>query len=149
MEDVFEIKTIKELPDLSHFIVKQNTKIDIKLKLKNQKLIYQINIIHNQPNLLSEIKIKIALFKNSYLEIPVNITIQKNAIDSFTSFNATVFILDEQSKAKVTPGLHIFEKEIKGASHGLIIKNIKKRDTYYLQSRGFTFEESKNLIIGF
>lgn len=148
-KQAIEVLSLNDLPDLSNFYVSLDTEIKFKLKLDNTKLIYPINIIHEQPNYNTEIQIKIALLNNSYLEIPVNITIKKGAIKSSTNFNAIIFILDQKSKVKITPALHIYEKEINGASHGLIVKNIKRKDTYYLESRGIDFDTAKNLIIGF
>lgn len=148
-KQIIEVLSLKNLPDLSNFYINSDTEIKFKLKLNNKKLIYPINMIHELPNYNTEIQIKIALLKNSYLEIPVNIIIKKGAIKSATNFNAVIFVLDQKSKVKITPALHIYEKEINGASHGLIIKNIKRKDTYYLESRGIDFKTAKNLIIGF
>jgi Fe-S cluster assembly scaffold protein SufB len=57
--------------------------------------------------------------------------------------------MSPQARALVTPGLFIEEKNIQGAGHGVVIKNIKDKDLYYLQARGISKTEARELIIPF
>ena len=118
------------------------------MKLIDKKIIKPIQIIHSKPNLTSNINIKIALYGNSSIEMPVEIIVNKGATGTSTNFKATVFLMSEKAKANVTPGLFIHEKDILSAGHGVVIKNIKEKDTLYLQSRGIERGEAREMVVG-
>jgi len=143
------IKTLEDLQklDLNNFTVTEDIEIHISLKIIDKKVNYPIVIKHNQPDLVSNIKIKAALYGNSELIMPVEIIVNHGAKNTKTGFNAIVYILSSEARARITPGLFIHEKEILGAGHGLIIKNIKDRDTVYLESRGIQKSEAREMIV--
>ena len=143
-----EIRKTSDLIDLSDFTVNEDIEFSIKLKLHDDNLNYPIKIIHSKPGLSSNINVKIALFGKSNLKMPVEIWVREGAKNTSTSFKATVYLMNEKAKAEVTPGLFIHEKDIQSAGHGVIIKNIKEKDTFYLQSRGLEQEIAKEMIIG-
>jgi Fe-S cluster assembly protein SufD len=144
------INTIEELRklDISDFNIAEDTSIDIKLKLVDELLEYPIKVIHSKPNLTSNIKVKIAIYGKGNLKMPVEIWVKEGAINTSTNFKALVYLLSNDARAEVTPGLFIHEKNIQSAGHGVIIKNIKDKDTFYLRSRGIEKEMAKELIVG-
>lgn len=145
-----EIKNFDELKslDLSNLEILEDISIDIKLKLIDENIDFPIKIFHQKPNFSSEIKIKLALYGKSKVNIPAEILVKSGAKDTSTNFKALVYLMDPKSHANVTPGLLIHDKNIKSAGHGVVIKNIKDSDTFYLQSRGINKDLSKDLIIG-
>ncbi len=144
---VINITDIENLYDLKDFEVNEDTTIDFVSRICDKSFEFPIKIIHRKPDLSSNITIRIALFGQSQVRIPVEIYVEKGAINTYTNFKATVFIMSKESKAHITPSLFIHEKSIRGAGHGLVIKNIKPKDTFYLQSRGIEFEKARDLII--
>jgi Fe-S cluster assembly scaffold protein SufB len=143
------IKSFDELSklDFRNIIVDEEINIDIKLNIYSQNLNFPINIIHEKPDLESKINIKLALYGKSHINIPVEILVKNGAKGTSTNFKALVYIMDPQSKANITPGLLIHEKNINSAGHGVVIKNIKPKDTFYLESRGIEKEKAKELIV--
>ncbi len=142
-----KLEDLKALDISSHEVV-EDIDIEITLKLVNQNISFPINIFHSKPNLSSRIFIKIALYGNSKADIPVEILVNEGAKGTSTNFKALVYLMDEKAKANITPGLLIHEKDIASAGHGVVIKNIKEKDTFYLQSRGIEKELAKELIVG-
>jgi Fe-S cluster assembly scaffold protein SufB len=145
------INTIEQLKsyDFNSFEVTEDTSVDIKLRLTDEELEYPINIKHLKPNLHSKLNIKLALFGKSKIKIPVQIYVEKGAINTSTGFKALVLQMSDKASANITPGLFIHEKDILSASHGVVIKNIKDKDLTYLQARGIQREMAKDLIVGF
>lgn len=145
-----EIKNIEDLKrlDLSNFKVEEDVEFDIKLRLYNENFEYPIKLIHEKKGLSSKISIKLALFGKSFIKIPTEIHVKKNAIDTATGFKALVLLMSPQARATVTPGLFIEEKNILSASHGVVIKNIKDKDLVYLRARGIEKQSAREMIVG-
>lgn len=149
--NIIEVKNLEELHklDLSQLIVIEDTEVEIRLRLTDETIEYPINIYHNTPSVESKVSVKIALYGSSSVKMPVEIHVNKGARDCKTDFKAIVYLMSPHAKANVTPGLFIEEKNIQGAGHGVVIKNIKERDLYYLRARGLNREEARNIIIPF
>jgi len=134
--------------DLQSFEVTEDIDIQIKLKLVDQKIEYPINIFHKKKDLKSNLNIKVVLYGNSELKMPIEMKVVEGATGTSTNLRAIVYILSDKSKAQITPGLLIHEKEINSAGHAVIIKNIKDKDTVYIQSRGIEKNVAKEIIVG-
>lgn len=143
------IQTIEELKsyDFENFEVTEDIEINIRLKLIDEKVEYPIKIFHKRKNLTSNLNIKAALYGNSELKMPIEMKVEDGATGTSTNLKALIFLLSDKAKAQVTPGLLIHEKNIQSAGHGVIIKNIKDKDTVYIESRGIEKEVAKELII--
>jgi len=143
------ITTIEELESLpAEIIVSENVHITIRLKLTDQEIHQPITIHHHQPGRESTLDVKIALYGKSRLTMPVNITVHEGADATATDFHALVFLMSPQAKAQVTPGMFIHERNIQSAAHGVVIKNIKPKDVYYLRARGLASHQAQELLIG-
>jgi Fe-S cluster assembly scaffold protein SufB len=144
---IINITNIENPYDLKDFEVHEDTTINFISRIYDKSFELPIKIIHRKPDLSSNITIRIALFGQSQVRIPVEIYVVKGAVNTYTNFKASVFIMSNESKADITPSLFIHEKAIRGAGHSLVIKNIKQKDTLYLQSRGIKFEKARDLIM--
>lgn len=143
------INNTENLPDLSNFEVTEDIEINFIARITDESIFYPIKILHKIPNLSLKFHVKLALFSKANIKMPVEIIVEKGAINTATNFKATVFLMDKYAKAEITPGLFIHEKNILNAGHGVIIKNVKPKDTFYIQSRGIDFNKARDLIIGF
>lgn len=137
-----------EALDLSNFEVTDDIDIEIKFKVFDEKIVKPIKIIHSEPDLQSKIYIKLALYGKASVEIPVEIWVKEGAKNTSTNFKALIYLMTNSARANITPGLFIHEKEIASAGHGVVIKSIKDKDTFYLQSRGIPNQAAKELIVG-
>ncbi len=144
---IINITDIENLYNLKNFEVSEDTAINFLSRIYDKSVEFPIKIVHRKPDLSSSIIIRIAMFGKSQIHIPVEIYVEKGAVNTYTNFKATVFIMSDESKAHITPSLFIHEKSIRGAGHSLVIKNIKSKDTLYLQSRGIKFEKARDMII--
>jgi Fe-S cluster assembly scaffold protein SufB len=149
--NIIEVKTLEELRklDLSNMEITSNTEVQISLRLTDEEIEFPINVFHRTPNVESNVTVKLALFGRSSVKMPVEIHIKKGARDCKTNFKALVLLMSPYAKANVTPGLFIEEKNIQGAGHGVVIKNIKEKDLYYIRARGINKQEAKELVIPF
>lgn len=149
MNQIF-IKNLEELKslDLSNYEVKKDIEVDIRFKVENESFVFPIKILHKQPNFSSKINIKLAVYGKSKVEIPAEILVAAGAKGTSTNFKALIYLMDKDAKATVTPGLLIHEKDIQSAGHGVVIKSIKDKDTFYIRSRGIKSVEAKELLVG-
>jgi Fe-S cluster assembly scaffold protein SufB len=115
--------------------------------LNDKDFISNLKVFHTKPNLSSNIELKFVLYGKSKVELPVEITVNKGAINTSTNFHALVYLMDNEAKANITPSLFIHEKNIHKAGHGLVIKNIKPKDTIYFQSRGIDDDSAKKMLV--
>lgn len=138
-----------KLSNLENFIVWEDTEVFINLKLKNTFLDYQINVNQVKPNIKFYIKIKAILYENVDINIPINLVVNEGAIKTETFLEGKIYILDhKKSKVSITPSMYIHEKNIEGASHGVVIKTINLKDIEYFLARGFTINQAKKLFVG-
>ena len=89
------------------------------------------------------------LFGKSKVKMPVVIFVKEGAKETSTKFKANVLLMSPNSYANITPGLFIHEKNIQSAGHGVVIKNVKDKDLYYLRARGINKNDAREIIVGF
>ncbi len=73
------------------------------------------------------------------------IEIEKGYVNSSTNFQHQVILLSETAKINSTPRLQIEEKDVK-ASHGVGIGQLDEEKIFYLQTRGFSEKQARDLI---
>lgn len=110
--------------------------------------ILPIKITHRMPNTSFHFNVKFIVYENVDFEIPVEIRVEKGAIGVSTSFHALVYNLNSTSKLKVVPGMFIYEKNINSAAHGVVIKNLTRKDLIYFLARGVSENDAKNYVLG-
>lgn len=151
MTQEITIQSAKELGEinLSNFTITKNTHISIQMKLIDQIIEKPIVIQQVNAGFEFNLDIKLALFGKSKVNIPIELNVQKGARDSKTYLQGLIYLVGKNSSAYVVPSLYIHEKNINGASHGVVIKNIKDRDLVYFFSRGIEKEEARNILTSF
>lgn len=110
------------------------------------KLQININVIHAAPNTKSEVVFKGVLRDRSKIDFKGLIKIEKGAKGTDTWLAAHLLILSDQAKGKVTPSLEILENDIK-AGHVATVGKVSDMEMFYLQSRGLSKTQAKNLIV--
>lgn len=145
-----EINSVEQLLEskLDNFTVTEDIDVSLTLFLEDTELQYPIQVNQNVPRNSFNLKVKIVLFGTSKLEMPIDLHVNQGATETETQLNGVVYIMSQQSNAKVVPSLYIHEKNILGASHGMVIKNIKDKDLIYFNSRGIENTTAKELILG-
>ncbi|MEI6462356.1 MAG: SufD family Fe-S cluster assembly protein [bacterium] len=103
-------------------------------------------LIHKLPTIKSRVDIKVVLYDSSTFELDALVLIAKGAIKTDTYLKAEVLLLSANASSNIVPSLEILENDVK-AGHSAIVKEIDQNEIYYLQSRGLSEEESKEIIV--
>ncbi|MCX8035136.1 MAG: SufD family Fe-S cluster assembly protein [Candidatus Dojkabacteria bacterium] len=148
MRDEIIINDIQNIQNYSELKVTKSADYKFRLKLRNQKIQTKMKFIFSTPSVESNIDIKIALYK-SECEMPVEVHIPNGVKGVSAELNIVVYVMDEKSRANITPGMFIHDRDVQKAGHGLVIKNIKNKDLYYFYSRGIDRKLGEKLLIGF
>lgn len=122
------------------------TLLGLLLGQDKNKLQININVTHAAPNTKSEIILKGVLKDTSKVEFNGLVKIDKGAKGSDTWLAAHLLILSDQAKGKATPSLEILENDIK-AGHAATVGKVSDMEMFYLQSRGLTKDQAKDLIV--
>ncbi len=106
----------------------------------------KINVTHTAPNTKSEIILKGVLRDLSQVNFEGLVKIEKGAKGTNTWLAAHLLILSDQAKGKAIPSLEILENDIK-AGHATTVGKVNDLELFYLQTRGLSKEQAKNLIV--
>lgn len=105
----------------------------------------QTNITHQAKNTTSNTIIRGILKDKASVEATNSIRINKGATNANGYLSAKILLFDD-ARGMVTPSLEIDENEVK-AGHAATVGQINDEELFYLQSRGLSLKEAKNLII--
>ena len=112
---------------------------------RNQKT-YQTNILHSIFSTQSDCKIYGICNDFAQLTLATDAYIIKGASHSKAKQEGRIINLTANSKGLIYPDLHIDENDVE-AAHSCIVGSVNLDDLYYLQRRGFSQQEGKNLLI--
>lgn len=112
----------------------------------NHVLNINVNVTHAAPNTKSEIILKGALSDLSKVNFEGLVKIEKGAKGTNSWLAAYLLILSDQAKGKAIPSLEIKENDIK-AGHATTVGKVNDMEMFYLQSRGLSQSQAKNLIV--
>ena len=73
-------------------------------------------------------------------------TIYEDVKDAETHQTARIIVFDEGSKAQADPILNIYHNDVVAASHAATVGRVNAEHLYYLNSRGLTELEAKQII---
>jgi Fe-S cluster assembly protein SufD len=115
--------------------------------LKGRREAHQhIFIDHQAPNCFSRQLFKGALKDTSHSSFEGKIMVRQEAQETNAFQLNNNLLLSEGATAESKPNLEIFADNVK-ASHGATIGQLEKEELFYMQSRGFSSEEAKQLLV--
>lgn len=124
-----------ELTVLGLLLANQDKSLDINIKVR-----------HAAPNTKSEIILKGVLEDLSKINFEGLVKIEKGAKGTNTWLATHLLILSDQAKGRATPSLEILENDIK-AGHAATVGKVNEMEMFYLQSRGLSEKQAKQLIV--
>lgn len=107
---------------------------------------YQTNIIHIAKSCKSDAKIFAINNEKAHVSIYTDAYIKAGATSTNTTQEGRIINLSNTCSGIVLPNLHIDENDVL-ASHSCSVGSVNKDHLYYLESRGFTEKQAKNILI--
>ena len=107
---------------------------------------YQTNINHYAP--FSTSKAQIFAVNNDFAKVSIytDAYIKNKAIGTKTQQEGRIINLSDNCTGIVLPNLHIDENDVE-ASHSCSVGSVNKDHLYYLQTRGLTSLQARNILI--
>lgn len=120
--------------------------IDGIYALDKAKKQYQTNLNHYEAN--CESKAQIFAINNDFAHVSIftDAYIKNGAIGSVTNQEGRIINLSEECSGIVLPNLHIDENDVE-ASHSCSVGSVNADHMYYLQTRGLTSLQARNILI--
>lgn len=134
---------------------KINNKLGREVILNSQILSYQKNdqLLQIEDNYIFADKSSVgkiivnALADNqSTINYLSDIIIKREAIETETRIDMKLYLLSQQARGLMLPGLKIATNAVK-AGHGASTNKLTLEDLFYLKSRGLSEEQAKKIII--
>jgi len=114
--------------------------------LKDRVFDLSTTINHKAPSTSSKVDIRGVLYDGGVSKYTGSVTVEKQALGSFTRLSDKVLVTGNGIRNYSEPVLKIETNDV-SASHASFTGRIDENQLYYLQSRGLTYEESKELLI--
>ena len=107
---------------------------------------YQTNLNHYEAN--CESKAQIFAINNDYAHVSIftDAYVKNKAIRTVTNQEGRIINLSENCSGIVLPNLHIDENDVE-ASHSCSVGSVNQDHMYYLQTRGLTSLQARNILI--
>lgn len=114
--------------------------------IAKDKVDYEIRVNHNKKNTNSNIYNNAVTKCSGTVSFNVFSYAPKKSSGCLINQDSKIISLNEQNKNKINPVLLIDEYEVE-ARHAAFIGNFKEEELFYLQSRGLSVNEAKNLLL--
>jgi Fe-S cluster assembly scaffold protein SufB len=128
----------------------RNSSLEVITCSKAQKTNLQkitTNVAHQASKTRSIVRSRGASWDEGIIELKGLARVEKQAAGSTSFIECKGLLLGEKSKATADPVLEILNNDVE-CSHAASIKEIDKNQIFYLQTRGLSEEEAKELIVG-
>jgi len=102
--------------------------------------------VYDKPRQKGEVVIKVVVMDGAFLDLSGIIKIKKGAHLAEAFLRQKVLLVGDKARAEAKPELEIETDEVK-ASHAASVGRISEEEIFYLMGRGFSREESVELII--
>lgn len=112
----------------------------------NDQVKLDVNIEHSAPDTTSDTLIKSVLTDRAQGGFYGLVKINKGAKNTNTFFREDALLLSDTAKAEAIPSLEIDENEVK-AGHASTVGPVDPEQMFYLESRGITRKEAKELLV--
>ena len=113
---------------------------------KNSKKTYQTNLNHNVSSCNSKAQIFAINNDEANVSIYTDAYIKNKAIGTKTTQEGRIINLSDKCFGIVLPNLHIDENDVE-ASHSCSVGSLNQDHMYYLESRGLSEAEARNVLI--
>ncbi|MCJ8326827.1 MAG: SufD family Fe-S cluster assembly protein [Campylobacterales bacterium] len=146
---VFEFSSLTSVNEVSTILDYQNSSfsMNILVNIKNKSFVENIiHTIHQNENTKSNIKIKHILKDKSKSSFKPLSIVQNKAINAQAYQYSKAILCNDGANVLVEPHLEILVDELK-AAHGSSIGFLDKNALYYLQSRGISLIQAKELLL--
>ena len=107
----------------------------------------EICVVQDAPNSTCDIRFRSALKDRAYSRFDGLIRMTANAKEAHARLSYRNLLLSKESRALPTPRLEVLTKEVASASHEAAVGTINAEQLFYLQSRGLSSDEAKDLIV--
>ena len=107
---------------------------------------YQTNLNHYESNCNSKAQIFAINNDVAHVSIYTDAYIKNGAIRSISNQEGRIINLSEKCSGIVLPNLHIDENDVE-ASHSWSVGSLNNEHMYYLQSRGLSELQARNILI--
>ena len=114
---------------------------------KTDKQEITTNVFHLAKNTKSIVRSRGASWDEGEISLKGLARVEKIASGSKSFVDCKAMLLGEKSKARADPVLEILNNDVE-CSHSAAIREIDKKQVFYLQSRGIAEGEAKKLIVG-
>lgn len=118
-----------------------------RFKLNNRDVFHwDIEIIHAAPHTRSRTNIKGVVDGDGRAFVNGTIKVLPEAKGTEAFLEERILLVSPGAKAEVIPNLEIETDEVK-CSHAATVGEIDEEEIFYLQSRGISYNQAKNMII--
>jgi len=107
---------------------------------------YQTNLNHFASSCISKAQIFAINNDKANVQIYTDAFIKQGATHTTTNQEGRIINLSDSCSGIVLPNLHIDENDVE-ASHSCSVGSVNKEHMYYLESRGLSENEAKNILI--
>ncbi len=111
-----------------------------------QHMLTQTNLIHIQPNTTATQYFKRIVEDAAVSDFQGLVHVKAEAQKTDSNQYSHNLLLSDQARALVRPQLEIFADDVK-CSHGATIGQMDDEQVFYLQSRGFSIQEAKSMLL--
>lgn len=120
--------------------------IDGIYAISNSNKKYKTNLNHYESNCESKAQIFAINNDTAHVSIFTDAYIKNKAIGSVTNQEGRIINLSDKCSGIVLPNLHIDENDVE-ASHSCSVGSLNQEHMYYLQTRGLTQLQARNILI--
>lgn len=107
---------------------------------------YQTNLNHYVANCVSKAQLFAINNDNAHVSIYTDAYIKNKAVGSKTNQEGRIINLSDKCSGIVLPNLHIDENDVE-ASHSCSVGSVNQDHLYYLETRGLTPLQARNILI--
>lgn len=104
-------------------------------------------LVQDAPRTVCNVRFRSVLDESSSSVFDGLIRMTEKAVDARARLSYRGMLLSKQSRAMPTPRFEILTKRVASAAHEAAVGTIDANQLFYLQSRGISRDDAKNLLI--
>lgn len=107
----------------------------------------KVSVVQRAPHTVCRANFRAALFDSSSSFFDGLVRMEKEATGSAGRLSYKALLLSDKARSRPIPRLEVLTKKVASASHEASVGKIDERQLFYLQSRGLSSKEAKDLIV--